>query len=388
MSRMLKEAAIAGIGATEFSKNSGRSELQLAAECSLAACRDAGVDPADIDGMVTFTIDNNDEVSLARCLGAKNLAYSARMPWGGSGSVATLAQAVAWINAGMCKNVLIWRAMNERSEYRFGQNQTGATRPPPGVGATSLFWAMPYGAMTPASWVGLQFGAYMQRYGITNADLAHVAVQQRDYAVNNPAAGFYGKPITIEDHQNSRWVQAPLLRLLDCCQESDGGQAFLVTSVDRARDLKQPVVKIAGVGQAVPSNTEIVTNFYHDDLTTLPEVWGAAERLYAQTGMGPDDIQAAMLYDAFTPSVLVQLEGFGFCGRGEAADFVKSGALAINGRLPVNTHGGLLSEAYIHGMNSIAEGVRQVRGSSFNQVKSVQNVLVSSLSAAAILSRG
>jgi acetyl-CoA acetyltransferase len=385
--RTFIEAAVAGIGATEFSKKSGRSELQLAAECALAACEDAGVDASDIDGMITFTIDNSDEVNLARCLGVKDLAYSTRVPGGGSGAAATIYQAMALVNAGLCTNVLIWRAMNERSEYRFGQNQSNATGYTAGMGTGSVLWCVPFGAMTPASWAALQANNYMQRHGVTNRDLGYLSVQQRAYAAANPKAWFYGKPITIEDHQSSKWVQEPVLRLLDCCQESDGGVALLVTSLERARDLKQPPVKITGATQSIPYNTEVISNYYHDDLTHMPEAWSTAKRLYGQTGLQPADIQAAMLYDAFTPMVLMQLEGFGFCGRGEAKDFIKGGDIAIGGRLPVNTHGGLLGEAYIHGMNTMAEGVRQVRGSSVNQVKNVTHVLVSSGMAGAILSR-
>jgi acetyl-CoA acetyltransferase len=385
MARSFTEAVIAGIGATEFSKESGRSELQLAAECSLAACMDAGVDPRDIDGMVTFTIDSNDEINLARCLGVRDLAFSTRVPGGGSGAAATLYQAMALVNAGLCKYVLIWRAMNERSQYRFGQNTTTNTVSA-GIGAGSMLWGVPFGAMTPACWLALQTHPYMQRYDVTNRDLGLLSVQQRAYAATNPKAWFYGKPITLEDHQNSKWVQEPVLRMFDCCQESDGGVALLVTTLERARDLKQPPVKIAGATQSIPFESEVVSNVYHDDLTVMPEST-TAKRLYAQTGMGPSDIQAAMLYDAFSPFVFTQIEAFGFCGRGEAKDFIKNGEIAINGRLPVNTHGGLLGEAYIHGINSMAEGVRQVRGSSVNQVKNVTNVLVSSGMAGAILSR-
>jgi acetyl-CoA acetyltransferase len=386
MIRTFTQAAVAGIGATEFSKESGRSELQLAAECSLDACADAGVDPRDIDGMITFTVDNNDDVGLARCLGVKDLAYSTRVPSGGAGSVATLYQAMALVNAGLCQYVLIWRAMNERSQQRFGQNSTGTTSTA-GTGFGSIPWCVPFGAMTPASWGALQGHAYMQRHGVTNRDLGYLAVQQRAYAATNPKAWFYGKPITLEDHQNSRWVQEPVLRLLDCCQESDGGVALLVTSLERARNLRQPPVKITGATQSLPAEAEVITNFFHDDLTIFPEAGSAAKRLYAQTSLAPSDIQAAMIYDAFTPFVFMQLEAFGFCGRGEAKDFIKSGEIAINGRLPVNTHGGLLGEAYIHGLNSVAEGVRQVRGSAANQVADLTNVLVSSGMAAAILSR-
>lgn len=388
MSRKFTEAAIAGIGATEFSKESGRSELQLAAECSKAACEDAGIDPRDIDGMITFTIDNSDEIGLARCLGVKDLAYTTRIPGGGAAAAGTIAQAMAMVNAGLCKNVLIWRAMNERSQYRFGQNPTNMQGYTGGHGTGSLLWCIPFGAMTPASWGALQAARYMHTHGITNADLAHVSVLERKYAATNPKAWFYGKPITVEDHQNSKWIQEPWLRLLDCCQESDGGVAILVTSLERAKDLRQKPVRITGACQSIPYNVEVISNYYHDDLTVMPEAMGTAKRLWAQTGLGPKDMQAAMLYEAFTPHLLMQLEAFGFCGKGEAAKFVKSGALELDGVIPTNTHGGLLGEAYIHGMNSMAEGVRQVRGTSVNQVtkRKVENVLVSSGMAAAVLS--
>jgi len=388
MALTFTEAAIAGIGATEFSKESGRSELQLAAECAKSACEDAGIDPRDIDGMITFTIDNSDEIGLARCLGVKDLAYTTRIPGGGAAAAGTIAQAMAMVNAGLCKNVLIWRAMNERSQYRFGQNPTNMQGYTGGHGTGSLLWCIPFGAMTPASWGALQAARYMHTYGITNADLAHVSVLERKYAATNPNAWFYGKPITVEDHQNSKWIQEPWLRLLDCCQESDGGVAILVTSLERAKDLKQKPVKITGACQSIPYNVEVISNYYHEDLTVMPEAMGTAKRLWAQTGLGPQDMQAAMLYEAFTSHLLMQLEAFGYCGKGQAAAFVKSGALELDGIIPTNTHGGLLGEAYIHGMNSMAEGVRQVRGTSVNQVtkRKVENVLVSSGMAAAVLS--
>jgi len=387
MARTFREAAIAGIGATEFSKESGRSELQLAAECSKAALDDAGIHPSEVDGMVTFTIDNSDEIGLARCLGVKDLAYTTRIPGGGAAAVATIYQAMAMVNAGLCNTVLVWRAMNERSQYRFGQPHTQNLGPQAGNGTGSLLWCMPFGAQTPATWESLAAQRYMQQYGVTNEDLGRVAVAQRKYAATNPAAWFYGKPITLEDHQNSKWIVEPILRLLDCCQESDGGVAIVITSLDRAKDLKQKPVKIVGACQSIPYNVEVISNYYHADLSMMPEAEGTAKRLYAQTGMKPADMQAAMIYDAFTPQVLKQLEGFGFCKRGEAKDFIKSGEIDIDGILPVNTNGGLIGEAYIHGMNNIAEAVRQVRGTAANQVKKVERVLVSSGMAGAIFEK-
>lgn len=382
----LKEAAIAGIGHTEFSKSSGRSELQLAAECSKAACDDAGIDPADIDGMLTFTLDNSDDILLSRCLGVSDLAYTARLPGGGAASVATVQQAMALVNAGLCENVLIWRAMNERSQYRFGQPVDMETAFAPGGGTGSLHWCMPYGAQTPASWEALTAQRYMQKFGVTNEDFGRVSVVQRKHAATNPGSWFYNRPITLDDHQASKWVIEPVLRLFDCCQESDGGVALLVTSMDRARDLKQKPVHIAGACQSIPREVEVISNYYHGaDLARMPEAEGTARRLFEQTGMSPDDMQLAMLYDAFTPQVFKQLEAFGFCGEGEGSDFVADGHIEHGGKLPVNTNGGLIGEAYIHGMNNITEAVRQIRGDAANQVDDAERALVSSGMAGAIL---
>lgn len=387
--REFREAAIAGIGQTEFSKSSGRSELQLAAECSLAACHDAGVNPAEIDGMLTFTLDNSDEIHLCRCLGVEDLAYTARLPGGGAGAVATIYQAMALVNAGLCQNVLIWRAMNERSQYRFGQPVSMDTAFAPGGGTGSLLWCMPFGAQTPATWEALGSQRYMQKYGVSNEDFGRVSVVQRKHAANNPNAWFHGKPISLEDHQNARWVVEPVLRLLDCCQESDGGVALLVTSLERARDLQQKPVHVVGACQSLPREVEVISNYYHEgDLAEMPEAQGTARRLYEQTGLGPDDMQLAMLYDAFTPQVFKQLEAFGFCRPGEASDFVKDGHIEHGGKLPVNTNGGLIGEAYIHGMNNITEAVRQIRGDAPNQVDGLEHALVSSGMAGAIFAGG
>lgn len=388
MARTFKEAAIAGIGQTEFSKASGRSELQLAAECAKLACADAGINPQDVDGMITFTLDGSDEVHLARCLGVKDLAYTTRISGGGAAAVATLYQAMGMVNAGLCDNVLIWRAMNERSQYRFGQPMTMEAAFQPGNGTGSLFWCMPYGAQTPATWESLNAQRYMQKYGVTNEDFGRVSVLQRKHASTNPNAWFYGKPITLDDHQNAKWIVEPVLRLLDCCQESDGGVAILVTSLERARDLKQPPVQIVGACQSIPYNAEVISNYYHDyELYEMPEAVGTAKRLWAQTGLTPADMQMASLYDAFTPQVFKQLESFGFCKPGEAKDLIKDGFGDIGSALPINTNGGLIGEAYIHGMNNITECVRQVRGTAANQVNDLNHLLVSSGMAGAVLGK-
>ncbi len=236
----------------------------------------------------------------------------------------------------------------------------------------------PFGLLTPAAWVALHAQRYMSTYGVTNEDFGRISVVDRAHAARNPDAWFYERPITLEDHQDSRWVVEPVLRLLDCCQESDGGVALVVTSAERARDLRQPPAVITAAVQGAAAEGEMMTSYYRDDITGLPEMGVVAEKLWRDSGLKPADIQTAFLYDHFTPFVFAQLEELGFCGRGEAKDFATVERLSLGGELPINTNGGLLGEAYIHGMNGITEGVRQVRGTSCNQVDDVEHVLVTS----------
>jgi acetyl-CoA acetyltransferase len=270
--------------------------------------------------------------------------------------------------------VVAYRAFNERSGRRFG---SGVQDRPPMATTESAHFASyaPVGLLTPAQWVAMFAQRYLHLSGATSEDFGRVAVADRQYAATNPKAWFHGQPITLEDHQSSRWIVEPL-HLLDCCQESDGGQALVIVSAERARDLPQPPAVIEAAAQGSGPQQENMTSYYRDDLAGLPEMGVVARQLWATTGLGPDDVDVAILYDHFTPFVLCQLEEFGFCGRGEAKDFLRDGNIEVGGKLPVNTHGGQLGEAYIHGMNGIAEGVRQVRGQSVNQVPDVNHVLV------------
>ena len=234
---------------------------------------------------------------------------------------------------------------------------------------------MPYGLMTPASWVAMFTQRYMHEYGATADDLAEVAIATRDHAVTNPAAFFHQRPLSKQEYMEARWIAEPL-RLYDCCQETDGACAAIVTSVERAKDLKQKPAIVRGAAQAAGADQESMTSFYRPSISYLPEMDLVAKQVYAQSGLGPKDLDAAIIYDAFTSIVLWQIESFGFCGRGEAKDFVKGETLRRNGRLPTNTHGGQLSEAYIHGMNGVNEGVRLIRGTSVNQPQKNDHVLV------------
>jgi len=383
------KTAIAGIGATEFSKNSGRSTLRLAVECAEAAIRDAGLRPEQIDGMVNFTVEENPEIDVARNLGIKELTHFSRMHHSGGAACATIHGAAMAVHSGACNYALVYRAFNERSETRFG---TGVQSRSVGVTPVEVEfgWSSPFGLLTPASWVAMFATRYMHEYGATSEDFGRIAVADRKHAATNPKAFFYGQPISLDDHQQSRWIIKPL-HLLDCCQESDGGQAFVITSLERARDLPQAPAVIASAAQGIAEDQHMMKSYYRQSITGIPEMGVVARQLWEDTGLTPDDIQTAVFYDHFTPLVLPQLEEFGFCKPGEAKDFIRDGAIELDGRLPINTHGGQLGEAYIHGLNGIAEGVRQVRGTAANQVDGAENVLVTAGTAvptsALILSR-
>ena len=373
MTRTLKDqAVIVGIGQTDFSKNSGRSEMQLAAECVKAAIADAGLQPSDVDGMTTFTLDTNDEIEVARCVGVGDLSFFSRTPHGGGAAIGIVHQAAMAVATGAAEVVVGYRALNGRSGQRYSQGVSGD------IVTSDLIhwgWYMPFGLLTPASWVAMFTQRYMHETGCKSTDLAQVALSTRKHAVNNPAAFFYQRELTLEDHQTARLIADPL-RLYDCCQETDGGCAFVVTTPERARDLPQPGALIRGVAQASADDQESMTSFYRPNIACLPEMDLVAKQVYAQSGLGPNDIEAAVIYDAFTSIVLWQIESFGLCEPGEAKDFIQNGALELGGRLPTNTHGGQLSEAYIHGINGVNEGVRLVRGTSCNQPEKNDCVLV------------
>ncbi|WP_431980619.1 lipid-transfer protein [Streptomyces qinglanensis] len=359
-------AAVVGIGATEFSKDSGRSELALAVEAVRAALDDAGLVPGDVDGMVTFTMDTSPEITVAQAAGIGELSFFSRVHYGGGAACATVQQAALAVACGLAETVVCYRAFNERSGRRFG---SGVQQREPSAEGAALGWSLPFGLLTPASWVAMAAQRYLHTFGLSPEVFGQVAVVDRKYAATNPAAHFYGRPLTLAEHAASRWIVEPL-RLLDCCQETDGGQALVVTSAERARDLPHRPALITAAAQGAGRGQEQMTSFYRDGLTGLPESGVVARQLWRTSGLGPGDIDVAVLYDHFTPFVLMQLEEFGFCAPGAGADFVAAGTL------PLNTHGGQLGEAYLHGMNGIAEAVRQLRGTSVNQVDECARVLV------------
>jgi acetyl-CoA acetyltransferase len=345
------EVAIVGIGCTEFSKDSGVSTLTLGTRAILAALDDAGVPPSDLDGLATFRVgDSVLPAILAQALGIKDLKYYVDQFGGGSVSHSIIGQAALAVHAGIADYVVCYRALNARSEFRMG----GTGRPL--VDAVETQYQAPYGYFTPPQQYAMAARAHMERYGTTEAQLGQIAVTQRAHAVENERA-LMREPITLDDYFASRWIVEPF-RLFDCCLETDAAVAVLVTSAERARDLKRAPVLISGATWG--SGQTLYSNQQPDPTRTATA--DMAPRLFEMAGVSPSDIDVAQLYDCFTYSVLVQLEDYGFCPKGEGGPFVASGATALGGSLPVNTHGGFLSEGYVHGMNHVYEAVSQLRG--------------------------
>jgi acetyl-CoA acetyltransferase len=370
--------AIAGIGATDFSRNSGRSDLTLATQSSLAAIEDAGLTPADIDGIVRCDLDLVRQNDLVDTLGIPNLTYFSEVGPGGVAPCAQVGQAVGAILSGQATNVLVYRSINGRSGRRYGLAATGDQTRVGGYGSYDEFFN-PYGLLTPGQIFAIMAQRHMLDYGTTDKELGSIALICRARANANPAAQMYGRPLTMNDYLSARMISSPL-RLFDFCLESDGACAVVVTSAERAADGPKPPALISAVAQgsvAAPQPGIQFPVLMRESITCLPAK-AVAETLYRRAGMGPDDIDVAQLYDCFSITVLMQLEDYGFCSKGEGGAFAASGAIDLDGRIPINTGGGHLSEGYIHGMNHIVEGVRQIRGESTSQVPGAGVCLVTS----------
>jgi acetyl-CoA acetyltransferase len=368
--------AIAGIGATDFSRNSGRSDLTLAVQAALAACTDAGMEPREIDGIVRCDMDTVRPNDLAHALGIPELTFWAETGPGGTAPPAMIGLAVAAILSGQATTVLCFRELNGRSGQRYGQARTGDTQAVGGGGTYDEYFA-PHGLLTPGHIFALMAQRHMHEYGTRAEDLGSIALVCRARARANPAAQMHDRPLTMEDYLYARMIAEPL-RLLDFCLETDGAAAVIVTSTERAKDLRPPPVLIRAVAQSSIPDPQPGVQFpvlMRESITTLPG-HAVARTLYGRAGIGPEDIDVAQLYDCFTITVLMQLEDWGFCKKGEGGPFAASGALDLDGVLPINTGGGHLSEGYIHGMNHILEGVRQIRGESTSQVPGAEHCLV------------
>jgi acetyl-CoA acetyltransferase len=351
----LKErVAISGVGETAYSRNSGKSVLALQLEASLKAIEDAGLSPRDIDGIIPYSNSVVVAEDFVTNFGIEDLRFSATTPLGGASCVAGIQAALLAIGAGLCNHVLLPIGRNGSSAGRIGTR----VQQMPQFKVVGEF-EMPIGAIAPAQLYAPMARRHMELYGTTSRQLGEIAVSTRHNAALNGNA-MMTKPVTIEDHQNSRMISDPL-RLLDCSLESDGGAAIVVSAAERSRDLRQKPILVMGVAEGHPDSPSSITQ--RPDMTRLG-IAKAAPKAFAMAGVTPREVQVAEIYDCFTYVVLCQLEDIGFCKKGEGGPFVESGAIRLGGKLPVNTHGGLLSQAHMVGMNHVVELVKQLRGSA------------------------
>lgn len=367
---MQDAAAIVGIGTTRFGRGLEEEEAALAGQVILAALADAGIAPAEVDGLVSYTLETTNEDIVASMLGLGDIRFFARSPFGGGGGCGTVMLAAMAIATGQADVVVAWRSRKRAAKT--SRPWAGAGQIASGEAAFSL----PYGLIRPADQVAMTARRYMHETGATRDHLANVALACRRHAQANPAAQMRGKPMSREDYHAARMISEPL-GLFDCCLETDGAAAVVLVSAERARDSRGTPVFVHAAAQGLADGGTSMTNYFGPDPMRGPG-YACAEALWARSDIRPKDIDVAQIYDAFTPLVLISLESYGFCDRGEGGAFSENGALEIGGRLPVNTSGGGLSEAYLHGINLIVEGVRQMRGTSTNQVGDARSCLVTS----------
>lgn len=364
---MQGRAAVVGVGETAYYKRgeSPKSEFQLACEAIRNAVEDAGLTLSDVDGFTSYLDTRNDPVRLSAALGIENVAFAART-WGGGGNgvAASVALADAAVSAGYAKCVVAFRALAQGQYGRYGQ-----ARPGNRAGGPMAYSAV-YGLLTPAHICAMQTARFMHEHGITQDSLAEIALAAHAHAQRNPRAIRFGKPLTREDYHASRWIVKPF-HVYDCCPENDGAAAIVITTRERARDLRHKPVPILAAAQglgkrdgaALFNEASFPTAFYRE---VGQQIWG-------RSGAKPKDVQVAQFYENFTGPVLIALSEMGFCEPGAINEFVAEGNIqGPGGRLPINTSGGNLAEGYIHGFELINEAVRQVRGASSCQVRDVK----------------
>lgn len=374
-----EECAIVGVGSTAMSAASGRSVLSLATEASLGAISDAGLCADDIDGVVRMNLEEVLHNDIAMSLGLSRLSYWGETATGGGAPCGMIGQAVAAVLAGLAEHVLVFRSLNGRSGRRFGQGASrSAGTEVGGFGSYDEFFS-PAGLVAPGQAWALLAARHMHEFGTKEEHFGAIAVACRNRANANPNAAMFGKSLTIDSYLAARTISSPL-RLFDYALETDGACAVVVSRTKRPLDWPRPVAKIRSVAQATtrsPQPGVVFASVVQADPMVQPTRF-VADSLFERAGIRPADVDVAELYDCFTPTVLFQLEDFGFCKKGDGGPFVADGSIELGGSLPINTAGGNLSEGYLQGMNHIVEGVRQIRAESTSQVPDAEVVLVSS----------
>jgi len=365
------KVAIAGIGQTAFGKGLPDSELSLACQAISSALDDCDIAPEEVNGLASFTMELNREVDVARTVGLGDLTFFSQVGYGGGAGCATILHAAMAIATGQCSVAVAWRARKRAAK---------ASRPWAQVPRRlddNWQWSRPWGLLRPVDEVAMLTRRYMHEYGGTRDHLANVALAFRKHANRNPAATMHDRPLTRDEYMEARWISEPLC-LFDNCLETDGALAVVLVSAEHARDLPHVPVYVHAAAQGLPRQHQTMINYFNEDPLSGPS-WAAAKQLWRDADFGPADVKVAQIYDAFSPLIPLSLEGYGFCGRGEGGPFTDDGALEWpDGRLPTNTSGGGMSEAYVHGFNLVLEGVRQLRGTSTSQVDGADTCLVTS----------
>ena len=352
MNTLRDATAVTGVGETRYQRGTEKSALRLTLEASLAAIGDAGLTPRDIDGVIAYASGTVVAEDLLTAFGSKDFRFSATTPMGGASSVAALQCAAMAVATGVATHVLVPLGRDGYSGARIGR-RVGQMRQ---FSVVSEFEG-PVGANAPAQYYAPMARRHMELYGTTCEQFAEVAVTMRRHAALNDNA-LMQTPMSVADHHASRMIADPF-RLLDCCLESDGGAAIVVSGADRARDMPQPPIFLSGMGVGHPDSPSAITQ--RPDMTRLG-LAKAAPRAFEMARVTHDDIDVAQIYDCFTYTVICQLEDLGFCPKGDGGAFVEDGRIGLGGALPTNTHGGLLSQAHVAGLNHVVELVRQLRG--------------------------
>ncbi len=368
------KAAIVGVALSEFLEDSGKTELRMSCEIIKAALDDAGLVVTDVDGLVKQSEDATDEHVVTSSMGMGNLTYFGEVKWGAAPCAMVLRAALA-VAAGVAKCVVVYRAVNGSSKLRMIPSVKTS-----GQMSTSdlLQWTFhsPFGLVTETGRVAMLVRRYMHEVGATSEQFGWVTTVCREHGAKNPNSAYYEKPITIDDYLASKIMVDPL-RALDCYEESDCAAAFVIATPELAKDLKQTPALILGGAQSIVGGTEMMNSYYRPDIARLPEMGRVAERMFQMAGVRPKDINVVQVDDAYAPLVPMQLEELGFCGRGEGAAYCEGGKrIRGDGELALNTSGGSLGEGHIHGMNHVVEAVRQLRGTSTEQIKDAELVLV------------
>ena len=376
-----RRATIVGIGQTEFSKKIERSELALACDAIALACEDCGIPVTEIDGITRYDVEQNTEWDIIYSLGIPHLNFFAGTPSGGGGVAGTIILAALAVETGLAETVVVYRARKRGRQSAYGPGANEGGRPWAKAGTLlegSQQYHLPFGLASPAQEMAIIARRHMHVYGTRAEHFGMQAVVQRANAASNPAA-IMREAITLEDWRGSRMIADPL-RLFDCSLENDGAVALIVTTAERARDLRQtPVQVLAGAQGEHPIHTQLPVYFARTGDFGGRETggWSIGRRVFDAAGIRPGDVDVAMIFDHFTMAIPLTLEQYGFCDEGGGGPFIEAGATRWpDGCLPVNTHGGSNGEAFIHGFNHLPEAVRQLRGTAVNQVNGCEVAFV------------